>query len=250
MEADELERYARHIVLREIGGPGQQKLHKARVLVIGAGGLGSPVLMYLAAAGVGVLGVVDDDTVSLSNLQRQVLHATSSIGMPKVDSAIEAVARINPHVTIVPHQIRLTVENASDIINQYDLVLDGSDNFDTRYLINEVCVNLKKPLISAAMSQWEGQISLYDPNNGGPCYACVFPNRPADGLAPSCAEAGVMGALAGVMGSMMAGEAIKYTTGAGEGLRGQMLIFDALYGETRKFKTAVSADCQVCGNEG
>lgn len=248
MEANELERYARHIVLREIGGPGQQKLRKARVLVIGAGGLGSPVLMYLAAAGVGVLGVVDDDIVSLSNLQRQVLHATESIGMPKVISAIEAVARINPHVTIEPHQIRINVENAADIITNYDLVMDGSDNFDTRYLINEVCVVLNKPLISAAMSQWEGQISLYDPTNGGPCYACVFPERPADGLAPSCSEAGVMGALAGVMGSMMAGEAIKHITGAGESLRGQMLIFDALYGETRKFKLAANPDCPVCSH--
>jgi len=247
MEAKELERYARHIVLREIGGTGQQKLRKARVLVIGAGGLGSPVLMYLAAAGVGVLGVVDDDIVSLSNLQRQVLHSTQSIGMPKVSSAIEAVERINPHVTVEPHQIRITAENATKIIGDYDLVLDGSDNFDTRYLINDVCVALNKPLISAAMSQWEGQISLYDPANGGPCYACVFPERPADGLAPSCSEAGVMGALAGVMGSMMAGEAIKYITGAGESLRGQMLLFDALYGESRKFKLTANATCAVCG---
>lgn len=246
MEAEELERYARHIVLREIGGAGQQKLRKARVLVIGAGGLGSPVLLYLAAAGVGVLGVVDDDTVSLSNLQRQVLHSTQNIGTPKVVSVIEAVARINPHVAVEPHQIRITADNASDIIAKYDLVLDGSDNFDTRYLINEVCVALGKSLISAAMSQWEGQISLYDPANGGPCYACVFPERPADGLAPSCSEAGVMGALAGVMGSMMAGEAIKYITGAGESLLGQMLIYDALYGETRKFKLAVNPDCPVC----
>jgi len=247
MEAEELERYARHIVLREIGGAGQQKLRKARVLVIGAGGLGSPVLMYLAAAGVGVLGVVDDDIVSLSNLQRQVLHTTENVGMAKVTSAVEAVGRINPHVTIEPHQVRINAENAADIIEEYDLVLDGSDNFDTRYLINEMCVSLKKPLISAAMSQWEGQISLYDPANGGPCYACVFPERPADGLVPSCSEAGVMGALAGVMGSMMAGEAIKYISGAGENLRGQMLIFDALYGETRKFKLAVNSDCAVCG---
>lgn len=247
METEELERYARHIVLREIGGTGQQRLRKARVLVIGAGGLGSPVLMYLAAAGVGVLGVVDDDIVSLSNLQRQVLHSTESIGMPKVESAIEAVGRINPHVTIEPHQTRITTDNAADIIAGYDLIMDGSDNFDTRYLINEVCASLNKPLISAAMSQWEGQISLYDPANGGPCYACVFPGRPADGLVPSCSEAGVMGALAGVMGSMMAGEAIKHITGAGEGLRGQMLIFDALYGETRKFKLASDPDCPVCG---
>lgn len=248
MEPNELERYARHIVLREIGGPGQQKLLKARVLVIGAGGLGSPALMYLAAAGVGVIGLVDDDVVSLSNLQRQVLHSTNSIGIPKVDSATQALARINPHISLETYQERLNPENAAEIIGKYDLVLDGSDNFDTRYMVNEVCTALKTPLISAAMSQWEGQISLYNPANDGPCYACVFPERPTDGLAPNCSEAGVMGALAGVMGSMMAGEAIKYITGAGEGLQGQMLIFDALYGETRKFTLAKSPKCQVCGN--
>ena len=246
MEPEEIERYARHIVLREVGGAGQQKLRKARVLVIGAGGLGSPVLMYLAAAGVGALGIVDDDTVSLSNLQRQVIHSTKNIGVSKVVSAIEAIARINPHVSVEPHQTRITQENAAIIISDYDLVLDGSDNFDTRYLINKVCVSLGKPLISAAMSQWEGQISVYDTTNNGPCYACVFPERPADGLAPSCSEAGVMGALAGVMGSMMAGEAIKYITGAGTGLCGEMLIYDALYGETRKFKLAVNPECSTC----
>ena len=248
MEPEELERYARHIVLREIGGTGQQKLRKARVLVVGAGGLGSPVLMYLAAAGVGTLGIVDDDIVSLSNLQRQVLHSTQNVDMPKVVSAVEAIARINPHVTVIPHQTRITRDNAAGIVTDYDLVLDGSDNFDTRYLMNEICVSLGKPLISAAMSQWEGQISIYDSTKNGPCYACVFPERPADGLAPSCSEAGVMGALAGVMGSMMAGEAIKYITGAGENLRGKMLIFDALYGETRKFKLAKNPDCAVCGS--
>lgn len=246
MKPEELERYARHIVLREIGGPGQQKLLRARVLCIGAGGLGSPALMYLAAAGVGTLGVVDDDVVSLSNLQRQVLHSTESIGAPKVTSAIEAIAHINPHVNVVAHPVRLTAENAPKIFANYDLVLDGSDNFDTRYMVNEICVGLKIPLISAAMSQWEGQISLFDPANGGPCYACVFPERPADGLAPSCSEAGVMGALAGVMGSMMAGEAIKHITGAGEGLRGQMLIYDALYANVRKFRLAAKAKNCVC----
>lgn len=248
MKPEEIERYARHIVLREIGGPGQQKLLKAQVLCIGAGGLGSPALMYLAAAGVGTLGIVDDDTVSLSNLQRQVLHSTESIGTPKVASATDAIAHINPHVNVVAHETRLTADNASDIFANYDLVLDGSDNFDTRYMVNEVCVALKIPLISAAMSQWEGQISLFDPANGGPCYACVFPERPADGLAPSCSEAGVMGALAGVMGSMMAGEAIKLITGAGEGLRGEMLIYDALYADVRKFRIAASDNCSCCNN--
>lgn len=247
MTPEEIERYARHIVLREIGGPGQQKLLKAKVLVIGAGGLGSPALMYMAAAGVGTLGIIDDDVVSLSNLQRQVLHSTEAIGDPKTTSAIEAIARINPNITVIPHQTRLTAENAA-IIDDYDLVLDGSDNFDTRYLVNEICAKHGVPLISAAMSQWEGQISLYDPANGTPCYACVFPNRPADGLAPSCAEAGVMGALAGVMGSMMAGEAIKHITGAGQTLRGEILIYDALYGEIRKMRVKPRKDCPVCNS--
>lgn len=246
MIPDQIERYARHIVLREIGGPGQQKLLNAKVLCIGAGGLGSPALMYLAAAGVGTLGVVDDDVVSLSNLQRQVLHDTGRIGDLKTDSAETAIHRINPDIKVVCHSLRITPENATEILQAYDLVLDGTDNFDTRYLVNEICVALNIPLISAAMSQWEGQISLYDPTNGGPCYACVFPERPATGLAPNCAEAGVMGALAGVMGSMMAGEAIKQITGAGQGLRGEILIYDALYGETRKMKTLVNTACKYC----
>ena len=246
MDPKELERYARHIVLREIGGPGQNKLIAAKVCVVGAGGLGSPALLYLAAAGVGTLGVVDDDTVSLSNLQRQVLHGTGDIDRPKVESAVDALARINPHVRVQPHQTRLSADNAASIFQDYDLVLDGSDNFDTRYLVNETCVALKKPLIAAAMSQWEGQISLYDPANGGPCYACVFPVRPAPGQVPSCAEAGIVGALAGVMGSMMAVEAVKHITGAGESLRGQMLIYDALYGESRKLRIAKSDVCPVC----
>ncbi|MBL4806915.1 MAG: HesA/MoeB/ThiF family protein [Rhodobacteraceae bacterium] len=246
MTPEQVERYARHIVLREIGGPGQNKLLGAKVLCIGAGGLGSPALMYLAAAGVGTLGIVDDDVVSLSNLQRQVLHDTDKVGDLKTDSATAAINRINPEITVVSHTERLTESNAADIISRYDLVLDGSDNFETRYLVNATCVALKIPLISAAMSQWEGQISLYDPANGGPCYACVFPERPAAGLAPSCAEAGVMGALAGVMGSMMAGETIKHITGAGETLCGQLLIYDALYGEMRKIKTSANTSCKTC----
>ncbi|MEE9455460.1 MAG: molybdopterin-synthase adenylyltransferase MoeB [Paracoccaceae bacterium] len=248
MGKDELERYARHIILREIGGPGQQKLRCARVLAIGAGGLGSPALMYLAAAGVGTLGIVDDDVVSLSNLQRQIIHATGAIDTPKVLSASKTIADINPHIAVEAHHTRLAPENAAQIIGGYDLVLDGSDNFVTRYMVNEVCTTLKTPLISAALSQWEGQISLFDPANGGPCYACVFPERPADGLAPSCAAGGVMGALAGVMGSMMAGEAIKHITGAGAGLCGDMLIYDALYAEARKFTLVKNPACSVCAD--
>ncbi len=247
MTPEELERYARHIVLHEIGGPGQQKLLKARVLVVGAGGLGSPSLMYLSAAGVGTLGVVDDDHVSLSNLQRQVMHDTDSVGQAKTASAIQTLARINPHVTVIPHETRLSADNAADILAPYDLILDGSDNFVTRYLVNETCVHLGKPLIAAAMSQWEGQISLYDPAGGGPCYACIFPEAPADGLVPSCAEAGIMGALAGVIGSMMATEAIKHITGAGHTLRREMLIYDALYSDARKLKLKRREGCEVCG---
>ncbi len=247
LSPDELERYARHIVLREIGGAGQQALKRARLLVIGAGGLGSPALLYLAAAGVGRLEVVDDDAVSLSNLQRQVLHRTDRIGMNKAESARLALAGLNPHVTVVPRPERLTADNAEALIGAVDMVLDGSDNFATRHLANETCVRLGKPLLSAAISQWEGQIGLYDPATGGPCYACVFPEIPAPGLAPSCAEAGVMGALPGVVGAMMAVEAIKAITGAGQVLKGEILIYDALYGESRKLKAPRRAGCRVCG---
>jgi len=246
MTPDEIERYARHIVLREIGGPGQNKLLNAKLLCIGAGGLGSSALLYLAAAGVGKIGIVDDDVVSLSNLQRQVLHETDSIGTLKTKSAQLALKRVNPNVEIVPYSFRLDYSNVDEVINGYDLVLDGTDNFATRYLVNAACVRAKLPLISAAMSQWEGQISLYHPAGGGPCYQCIFPEAPADGLAPNCSQAGVMGALAGVMGSMMAGEAIKQITGAGAVLRGELLIYDSLFGETRKMKTRQRPDCPIC----
>ncbi len=242
----ELDRYARHIVLREIGGAGQQRLKSARVMVIGAGGLGSPLMLYLAAAGVGTIGVVDNDTVSLSNLQRQVLHDEAGLGMEKVFSAQLALSKLNPFVTVLPYNRRLSGENARDLLEGFDLVLDGSDNFATRYLVNETCVALGLPLIAGAISQWEGQLSLYHPQEGGPCYACVFPSAPAEGLAPSCAEAGVMGALPGVIGSMMAVEAIKFITKAGEPLLGNMLIYDSLYGENRKMQTERRPGCPVC----
>ena len=200
--SEELERYARHIVLHEIGGPGQQRLKAARVLVIGAGGLGSPAILYLAAAGVGTLGVVDDDVVSLSNLQRQVLHATAEVGQPKVESAARAAARINPNVSLNPHGVRLTEENADQIVGGYDMVIDGSDNFATRYLVNRAAARRRVPLIFAAIGRWEGQISVFRPWMGGPCYECVFPESPAAGLVPACAEAGVLGAMAGVVGAM------------------------------------------------
>ena len=244
----ELERYARHIVLREIGGAGQKQLKEAKVLVVGAGGLGAPALMYLAAAGVGTVGVIDDDTVENTNLQRQIIHTDARIGMPKVFSAETALKAQNPFATIRPYQRRLTEDIAKDLIADYDIVLDGTDNFDTRYLVNRVCAELGKPLIAAALTQWEGQISTYDPANGAPCYQCVFPKSPDPALAPSCAEAGVLAALPGVVGTMMATEAIKEITGAGEGLRGRMLIYDALYADTRTIKLKKRADCPVCGS--
>lgn len=243
----ELERYARHIVMREIGGPGQKALRDASVLVVGAGGLGSPVLLYLAAGGVGTIGVIDDDVVDNSNLQRQVIHTDARIGLPKVQSAAEAMRAQNPFVTVKPYHRRLTPEIAEDLFADYDLVLDGTDNFATRYLVNAACVKTATPLIAAAMTQWEGQISLYDPANGTPCYQCVFPESPDPSLVPSCAEAGVIGPLPGVMGSMMAIEAIKQITGAGEGLRGRLLIYDALYAETRTMTMKPRPDCPICG---
>ncbi|WP_386683893.1 HesA/MoeB/ThiF family protein [Loktanella sp. R86503] len=247
---DELQRYARHIMLREVGGTGQAALARARVLVIGAGGLGSPALQYLAASGVGTIGIIDDDVVDHSNLQRQVIYGEADVGQPKVQIAAQEITRRNHHVTVRPYQRRLTAEIAADLIADYDLVMDGCDNFDTRYLVNQTCTALGVPLIAAAMTQWEGQISFYDPARGTPCFACVFPERPAPGLVPSCAEAGVIGPLPGVMGAMMALEAVKAITGAGLGLGGRMLIYDALYADTRIMQASVRADCAVCKGKG
>lgn len=244
----ELERNARHIVLREIGGPGQKRLKDARVLIVGAGGLGSPALQYLAAAGVGTIGVIDDDVVENSNLQRQIIHTDARIGMPKVFSAQAAIEAQNPFVTVRPYHRRLTGDIAADLFSDYDLILDGTDDTATRYLVNETAVRLKLPLISAAISQWEGQISLFDASRGGPCYQCVFPEPAAPGLAPSCAEGGVLGPLPGVLGSMMAVEAIKLIAGAGAPLLGRMMIYDGLYGETRLIKIARRPECPVCGH--
>jgi molybdopterin/thiamine biosynthesis adenylyltransferase len=245
--ADTLARYARHIMLREIGGPGQKRLGQARVLVVGAGGLGSPALQYLAAAGVGTIGVIDDDVVEVTNLQRQVIHTDDRVGMPKVFSAEIAMTAQNPHATVRPYNRRLDPGMAAALFADYDLILDGTDNFDTRYLVNRAAVAAGKPLIAAALSQWEGQISVYAPRGGTPCYQCVFPQAPAPGLAPSCAEAGVLGPLPGVVGAMMAVEAVKEIVGAGDSLRGRMLIYDALHGETRTITIRKKADCPVCG---
>lgn len=242
----ELERYARHIVLREIGGPGQKKLRKARVLVVGAGGLGAPVLQYLAAAGVGTIGVIDDDTVSLSNLQRQVLFDENQLGKPKVFAAQQRLKLLNPFVNVLPYNRRLTADIAEELFAEYDLVLDGTDSFAARQMINAASAASKTPLVWGAISQWEGQVTVFDPANGEPCFECVFPAPPAEGQAPTCAEAGVMGALPGVIGSLMATEAIKLITGAGTVLKGELLIFDALEGQTRKIRINANPACPVC----
>jgi molybdopterin/thiamine biosynthesis adenylyltransferase len=245
--AAELERYSRHILLREIGGPGQKRLKAAKVLVVGAGGLGAPVLQYLAAAGVGTIGVIDDDVVDASNLHRQVIHPDAALGMPKVHSAARAIAAQNPFVTVRPYLRRLDEAIAAELIADYDLVLDGSDNFDTRYLVNRACARLGKPLLAGALTQWEGQLSLWDPKSGAPCYECVFPERPADGLVPACSVAGVAGPLPGVIGSMMALEAVKEIVGAGESLRGKLVIYDGLGSEWRSIRVKRRDGCAACG---
>ncbi|MBA3447719.1 MAG: molybdopterin-synthase adenylyltransferase MoeB [Pseudaminobacter sp.] len=236
LSPEELERYARHIVLPEIGGPGQQLLKRARVLVIGAGGLGAPVLQYLAAAGVGTLAIVDNDHVSLSNLQRQILHDTPSIGMAKTESARAAISRINPNVIVILHELRVTVEGAAELVAQYDIVVDGSDNFDTRYAIADACAAEGKPLVHAAVGRFDGSITVLKPFENGPdgrpqpSYRDLFPTPPPPGLVPSCAEAGIVGALTGVIGTLQAMEVIKLITGIGEPLVGRLLLYDALAG--------------------
>jgi len=231
---DELTRYARHIVLPEIGGPGQRKLRDARVLVIGAGGLGAPVLLYLAAAGVGTLGIVDDDDVSLSNLQRQIIHETRNIGRSKTASAAETIGQLNPHVAVERHDIRLGLDNAAGIIAAYDLVVDGSDNFETRFLVADTCAEVGRPLISGSVGRFDGALTVLKPYENAadgtpnPSYRDLYPEPPPDGLVPSCAIAGVVGALTGVIGTLQAMEAIKLITGAGEPLIGRVLLYDAL----------------------
>jgi molybdopterin-synthase adenylyltransferase len=233
LSADELERYARHIVLREVGGPGQAALGRARVLVIGAGGLGAPLLLYLAAAGVGTIGVVDDDVVALSNLQRQVIHATPDLGAAKVASAAAAIHRLNPHVAVEPHPVRLAAANALELIGRYDIVADGSDNFATRYLVADACYFAKKPLITAALGPFDGTLTTiraYERGAEGkpnPTYRCLFPEPPPPGTVPACAEAGILGALAGIVGAMAALEVIREIVGFGENLVGRLIMLDA-----------------------
>jgi molybdopterin/thiamine biosynthesis adenylyltransferase len=244
LNSDELERYARHIVLREVGGPGQAALKRARVLVIGAGGLGAPVLLYLAAAGVGTLGIIDDDTVALSNLQRQVIHGTPEIGERKVASAAAAIARLNPHVAVELHDARLAAGNALDLIGRYDLVADGSDNFSTRYLVSDACYFGRRPLVTAAVGTFDGTLTTiraHERTPGGvpnPTYRCLFPEPPPAGSVPACAEAGILGALTGVLGSMMALEVIREIVGFGEGLVARLLMVDA---RSMRFETLAYA---------
>lgn len=247
---DQIERYARHIILKEIGGPGQARLLNARVLVVGAGGLGSPIIMYLAAAGVGTIGVVDFDDVSLSNLQRQILHTTDRVGLPKTESASQTVAALNSDIRVVQHPERLNAQNAMHLVSKYDIVADGSDNFATRFLINDACKFAGKTLVSGALSQFDGQISTFKPYLAGdhPCYRCIYREPPPPGLAPSCAEAGILGALAGVVGSLQAVEVLKEIVGIGESLSGKLVIYDALHAAWRTVRVRRDRKCALCGD--
>ena len=242
-------RYSRHTLIPEVGEEGQFKLFDAKVLLIGAGGLGSPAAVYLAAAGVGTIGVVDFDTVDLSNLQRQILHHVDDIGRPKVDSAADAIHAMNPDVKVIPHAVQLSSENAKDILKDYDVILNGSDNFPTRYLVNDAAAMLGKPLVDASIFQFEGQLTVYYTERGGPCYRCLYPTPPPPGEVPSCAEGGVLGVLPGVIGSLQAVEAIKLILGVGDPLIGRLMLYDALLGEFSELKLPKNPNCPVCGED-
>ena len=249
---DQLERYSRHIILREVGGEGQKALMKAKVLVVGAGGLGSPVCLYLAAAGIGAIGIVDDDVVDLSNLQRQIIHQTQAIDGLKVNSAKAAMRALNPEVTVVTYPERLTVANIDSIIEGYDIIADGTDNFETRLLVSDTCVKLEKTLVSAALGPFDGQLATFKPHTHGdqPCYRCFVPEAPtADGQG-TCADNGVLGAVAGVMGSMQALEVLKEIVGVGDSLAGKMLFYDALTAKQRVVKLPRDPSCAACGKLG
>jgi adenylyltransferase/sulfurtransferase len=244
---DEIHRYSRHILLAEVGGTGQAKLREARVLLVGAGGLGSPLALYLAAAGVGTIGIVDDDRVEISNLQRQIAHTTDRIGAGKAESAAQAARAINPEVRFETHATRLTPVNALDLIGRYDLVCDGTDNFATRFLVADACVLAKRTLVSAAVLRFEGQLSVFKPHAGGPCYRCLYPEPPPAGIVPSCSEAGVLGAVTGVMGTLQATEVLKEILGIGETLSGRLLVWDALATRFRTVKLRPDPNCAACG---
>ena len=243
----QVERYSRHFILQEVGGKGQRKIAEAKVLIIGAGGLGSPAALYLAASGVGTLGIVDHDVVDLSNLQRQILHTTHTIDHPKVQSAFERLKSVNPDVTVVPYQQSIDTSNIEDMFEAYDIIVDGSDNFATRYLINDASFFGKKTLVSASMFRFEGQLTTLKPHQASPCYRCLYPEPPPDGLVPNCQEAGVLGALAGTMGSLQASEVIKEILGIGTSLAGRLMLYDALSMTFREVKIPKDPKCALCG---
>jgi molybdopterin/thiamine biosynthesis adenylyltransferase/rhodanese-related sulfurtransferase len=247
LSSDDLARYSRHLLLPELKAEGQRRIKAARVLCIGAGGLGSPAALYLAAAGVGTIGLVDFDQVDISNLQRQILYGTNDVGRKKLEAARERIQDINPNTEVVAHDCRLTSENAPDVIASYDVIIDGSDNFPTRYLSNDVCVFARKPNIYGSVFRFEGQASVFAPHLGGPCYRCLFPEPPPPGAAPSCAEAGVLGVLPGLIGLVQATEALKLIVGEGEPLVGRLMLFDALKMKFREFKLRRDPECPVCG---
>lgn len=252
---DQIQRYARHILLNEIGGDGQRKLLSSRVLVIGAGGLGSPLLFYLAAAGIGTIGVADDDDVDLSNLQRQIVHTTAAVGFPKTESACRTLAAINPDVRVIPHNERISPDNALDLFAAYDVIADGSDNFPTRFLVNDACFLTKRPLVSGAILRFDGQVATFKPfaqdigGDHGPCYRCLFREPPPPGEVPSCAEAGVLGAFCGMIGSIQATEVIKELLGIGESLSGWLMVCDALTATVRKIRVRRDPGCPLCGDQ-
>jgi molybdopterin-synthase adenylyltransferase len=246
---DEIQRYSRHILLQEVGGTGQASLKAARVLVVGAGGLGSPLTLYLAAAGIGTIGIVDDDAVELSNLQRQIAHTTDRIGMAKVASAAQAALAINPALSVEAHETRLTADNALDLVSRYDIICDGTDNFATRFLVADACVLAKRTLVSAAVLRFEGQLSVFKPHEGGPCYRCLYAEAPPPGAVPTCSEAGVLGAVTGVMGTLQATEVLKEILGIGETLSGRLLVWDALDTRFRTIKLRPDPSCALCGPE-
>ena len=243
---DEILRYSRHLIMPEVGMNGQLKLKQAKVLTIGAGGLGAPLALYLAAAGVGKLGIVDFDVVDFTNLQRQIIHGTSDVGRPKLHSASETIAEINPNVEVVAHETRLTSENALDVLKDYDVIADGTDNFPTRYLVNDACVLLGKPNVYGSIFRFEGQASVFYAREG-PCYRCLYPEPPPPGLVPSCAEGGVLGVLPGIIGCIQALETIKLIIGQGQPLIGRLLLFDALHLKFRELKLRKNPECPVCG---
>ncbi len=243
---EQVKRYSRHIIMGDVGSAGQRKLMQSRALIVGAGGLGSPSAIYLALAGVGTVGIVDFDVVEISNLQRQILHHSSDIGRPKLQSAIDNIYAYNPDVKVVPHEVRLESDNAMEIIGQYDLVINGADNFATRYLVNDACYLLNKPLVDGSILIFDGQSTVFLPGQG--CYRCLFPSPPPPGMVPNCAEAGVLGALTGLVGSIQATEALKYFLGIGESLSSRLLLIDALSMSFREVKLKRNPACPLCGD--